>query len=38
MDEVCMGCDELFVGRILESAAEVFAVDLAMTQKGAEAG
>ena len=38
MDEVFMGCDDLFVGRVLEGAAEVFAVDLAMTQKGAEAG
>ena len=38
MDEVFMGCDDLFVGRVLEGAAEVFAVDLAMTQKGSEAG
>src|SRR5918995_578620 len=38
MDEVFMGCDDLFVGRVLEGATEVFAVDLAMTQKGAEAG
>jgi hypothetical protein len=37
-DEVFMGRDYLFIGGVLEGAAEIFTVDLAVTQKGAEAG
>ena len=38
MDELFVGRGDLFIGRVLEGAAEVFAVDLSVTQKGAEAG
>ena len=37
MGELFVSRGVLFIGRVLEGAAEVFAVDLAMTQKGAEA-
>ncbi len=38
MDELFVSRGDLFIGRVLEGAAEVFAVDLAVTQKGAKAG
>ncbi len=37
-DEVYQGCCYLLVGAFLEGASQVFAVDLAVPQKGAEAG